>query len=667
MFPRYFTIKEGIFKKKKAGRKIAAVEERCSSSESDDLEDIFKESPNFENYDYPNDYWMFQKSIKYLKYGKPIITALAFITSIDLDFQDPIMLKSLHHHTVLEILLNVLNSSDKRVQLISLRFLKKLSSIRSLRQKIVYLGGIEEMVTLLEEPQIDLNKEAAKTIAKVADFHKAWRAVRLSGGIALLANLMYVPKTLLQEAEENLSKQLIAVIKAAEAAAETLFAVCQCRKNQREFLLSGALRGCQNILKTSHVRLAAVTLQLVQLCASQKIVRLAVKKSAMLEDFHAHFYSDDQKLMQAAAQAAYVCAKGEESKKFFGKPNFVDKLFEIIQHSAFHSDEKFMIAISGALWKSAENETNAKRLQSLNAAPFLVQILRTQTVIVQEHIVACLNCCMTNPQMRTTVRKNNGIDTLVGLLCTIHQPLIMHLNKAFAIVSEDKECLAIIVKYNALRLIWSHLKNKDPSVVANTAWQLTAILKNFENSAAYIRSLVGGVQLLIDLLRSKHTRVLTPICALVVVLCKEEENLRILTDYEVVKRLSRLTSTKCQRLRYHLCMAITACCSYGENRHEFARRKIVFPIIKILKSKSPVVAGAATHALSELAWIPQWCAVMYNTSGVYAILLRQMKDRNQSVQERAADIIQKMRLFALNRDNNVPMWLIKKHSRFFIK
>lgn len=667
MFPRYFTIKEGIFKKKKAGRKIAAVEEKCSSSESDDLEDIFKESPNLENYDYPNDYWMFQKSIKYLKYGKPVITALAFITSIDLDFQDPIMLKSLHHHRVLEILLNVLYSTDKRVQLISLRFLKKLSSIRSLRQKIVYLGGIEAMVTLLEEPQIDLNKEAAKTIAKVADFHKAWKAVRLSGGIALLANLMYVPKTLLQEAEENLSKQLIAVIKAAEAAAETLFAVCQCRKNQREFLLSGALIGCQNILKTSHVRLAAVTLQLVQLCASQKIVRLAVKKSAMLEDFHAHFYSDDQKLMQAAAQAAYVCAKGEESKRFFGKPNFVDKLFEIIQHSAFHSDEKFMIAISGALWKSAENETNAKRLQSLNAAPFLVQILRTQTVIVQEHIVACLNCCMTNPQMRTTVRKNNGIDTLVGLLCTIHKPLIMHLNKAFAIVSEDKECLAIIVKYNALRLIWSHLKNKDPSVVANTAWQLTAILKNFENSAAYIRSLVGGVQLLTDLLRSKHTRVLTPICALVVVLCKEEENLRILTDYEVVKRLSRLTNTKCQRLRYHLCMAITACCSYGENRHEFARRKIVFPIIKILKSKSPVVAGAATHALSELAWIPQWCAVMYNTSGVYAILLRQMKDRNQSVQERAADIIQKMRLFALNRDDNVPMWLIKKHSRFFLK
>ena len=667
MFPRYFTIKSDAFKKKSAVQKFPAVEERCSSSESDDFEDIYKESPSFEKYDYPNDFWVFRKAINYLKYGKPLIFTLSFICSIDLDFQDPVMLKSLQHHRVLEILLNVLRSTDKRVQMISLQFLKKISAIRVLRQKIVHLKGIEAMVSLLEESQIDLKEAAAEAITKVADFHKAWKAVRLSGGIPLLANLIYLPKTLLQKSNENLSKQLNALLKAAEVAAETLFVVCQCRKNQREFLLSGALRGCQNILKTPHARLAAVTMQLVQLCASQKIVRLAVKNLNMLEDFHAHFYSEDQKLLQAAAQAAYICAKGDESKKFFGKPGFIDKLFEIIQRTAFHSDEKFMIAISGALWKSAENEVNANRLQLLNAAPFLIQFLKTQPVIVQEHVVACLTCCMTNPQIRTALRKNNGIEILIGLLGTIHPLLIMHLNKAFAIAAEDTECLAVMEKYNALRLIWSHLKNKNPSVISNTAWQLTAILRNIENSAVYIRSLVGGVQLLTDLLRTKNTRVLTPICALIVVLCKEEENLRILTDYQVVKRLSNLTNTRCRRLRYHLCMAITACSSYAENRHEFAKRKIVFPLIRILKSKSPVVAGAATHALSELAWIPQWCAVMYNTPGVYAILIEQMKHENRSVQERAADIIQKMRLFALNRDSNVPQWLIKKHAHFLRK
>lgn len=667
MFPRYFTIKTGIFEKENVSKEIPDSEEKCSSSEPDDLEDIYKESPNFENYDYPNDYWKFQKCIKYLSYGKPLITSLVFITSIDCDFQDPIMLKSLHQHRVLEILINILLSHDKRVQMISLRFLKKLSTIRMIRHKIVYLGGIENMLTLLEESQIDMQQEIAETITNVADFHKAWKAVRLSGGISLLVSLIYLPKRLLQETNETMSKQLKAVVDAAQAAAEALFAVCKCRKNQMEFLRSGGLRGCQTILKTSHIQLAAITMQVVQLCASQKLVRSAVRRLGMLDDFYQHFYSDDQKLMQAAAQAAYICAEGEESKAFFRTAGFVDKLFEIIQRSIFHSDDKFMIAISGALWKCAENEVNSKRLQALNAAPFLIQLLGTQTSIVKEHIVACLTCCMKNPQMRIAVRKNNGIETLIGLLHTIHHPLIMHLNKALAIASGDNECLALIEKYNALRLIWSHLKNDNPSVVSNTAWQLTSIMKNIENSYVYTRSLAGGVQLLTDLLRSEHTRVLTPICALIVILCKEEENLRILTDYQVVKRLSLLTGTKCRRLRYHLCMAITACCPYRDNRQEFAKRKIVFPLIRIMKSKSPIVAGAATHALSQLAWIPKWCALMYNTPGVYKILMGQMKDKNQNVQECAADVIQKMRLFALNRDGNLPFWLLKKHAEFFSK
>ncbi|GIY95211.1 armadillo repeat-containing protein 4 [Caerostris extrusa] len=108
-----------------------------------------------------------------------------------------------------------------------------------------------------------------------------------------------------------------------------------------------------------------------------------------------------------------------------------------------------------------------------------------------------------------------------------------------------------------------------------------------------------------ECLNTKHTRVLTSICALIVVLCKDSDNLSILTNYHVVQNLSRLTRTKCRRLRYHLCLAIRACCPYGENRQEFARRRIVYPLMKMLKSKSNMVKGAATHALYQLARIPR--------------------------------------------------------------
>lgn len=640
---------------------------KCKSIEPDNLQDIYEVRPSFDNYEYPNDYWKLMKCVKYFKYGRPLTTSLALLSAYDCDFQDPIMLKAIKDYKLIEMLLNLLQSSEKRIQTISLRFLKKLSEIRLLRHEIVYFGGLQEMVRLLEQAEMDLKQAAAETIAVVADFHKGWETVRLAGGIPPLVNMIYVPKILLFEESKTLSNQLIAVIRGAEAAAEAIYVVCECKENQMDFLLSGALKGCQNILKTPHVRLCTLILQIIQRCASQKNVRLAIWNSGMLEDFRVHFYSNDQKLMQAAALASFRCAEGQESKEFFGKPGFVNKLFEIIQTSAFHMDYDLMAAVSGALWKCAENDENLKRFQSVNAAPLLIQLLTSQPIKVQEYLVACLSCLMTNPQILTTIRKNNGIETLIGLLHTTHTPLIMHLNKALATASSDNDCLAILEKHNALRFMWSHLQNEDPSILTNTAWQLTTILKTMQNSSMYIRSLVGGMQVVVERLSSKHTRALTAICALIVVLCEESDNLRTLTDYQVVDELSKLTGTKCRRLRYHLCMAITACCPYRNNREEFAKRGIVFRLLRILKSKSPVVAGAATHALHQLAHIPRWCAVMYNNTGVFEILIKQMKSNDKEVQECAAGVIQKMRLFALNRDGYIPAWLIEKHSTFFSK
>ncbi|GIY01337.1 armadillo repeat-containing protein 4 [Caerostris darwini] len=663
MFHRYRPLRSSSTPKKAAKqRTIEHVEESpCSSSESDDLEDIYKER-KIADQAFPNDYWQLLKSIKYLSYGRPLITTVALVTAAECDFQDPIMLKCLNDYRIVSMLLNFLHSQDKRVQTVSLRFLQKLSKIKALRHEIVYLGGVQSMVTLLGEVQIDLRQAAAEAIASVADFHKAWKAVRQAGGIPLLVDMIYVSQTLLFEDPSTLSEQLTSVVKAAEVAAETLCLICNCRKNRKEFLLSGALRGCQNILKTPHVRLCRLVLQIIQTCAKEKYIRLAIKNSRMLEDFRVHFYSKDQNLMQAAAQAAFKCAEGEESYLFFGKAGFIDKLYEIIQTSAFHTDSALMASVSGALWKCAENENNLKRIQALNAAPLMIQLLTTQPKKVQEYLVACLSCCMTNPQIRTTVRKNNGIEVLIGLLHTTHPPLIMHLNKALANSSPDSECLAIIERLNAVRLIWSHLKHDNPSVKANAAWQLASILKNIEQSSRYVRSLIGGVQVLMECLNTKHTRVLTSICALIVVLCKDSDNLSILTNYHVVQNLSRLTRTKCRRLRYHLCLAITACCPYGDNRQEFARRRIVYPLMKMLKSKSNMVKGAATHALYQLARIPRWCVVLYNTPGVYEVLVREMRSKDRTVQEASAGIIQKMRIFALNRDGNVPAWLIEKHS-----
>lgn len=58
-----------------------------------------------------------------------------------------------------------------------------------------------------------------------------------------------------------------------------------------------------------------------------------------------------------------------------------------------------------------------------------------------------------------------------------------------------------------------------------------------------MRSLVTGLVMLVDLLKSHDTRVLAAACAVIGILAREPENLAILTDYDIVLRLSSLVHT----------------------------------------------------------------------------------------------------------------------------
>jgi armadillo repeat-containing protein 4 len=57
-----------------------------------------------------------------------------------------------------------------------------------------------------------------------------------------------------------------------------------------------------------------------------------------------------------------------------------------------------------------------------------------------------------------------------------------------------------------------------------------------------VRSFVGGLELIVSLLKSKDVDVLASICAAVAEIAKDEENLAVITDHGVVKLLSNLVT-----------------------------------------------------------------------------------------------------------------------------
>lgn len=58
-----------------------------------------------------------------------------------------------------------------------------------------------------------------------------------------------------------------------------------------------------------------------------------------------------------------------------------------------------------------------------------------------------------------------------------------------------------------------------------------------------VRSFVGGLELIVNLLKSPNTEVLASVCAAISKMAKDEGNLAVITDHGVVPLLSDLTNT----------------------------------------------------------------------------------------------------------------------------
>jgi armadillo repeat-containing protein 4 len=65
----------------------------------------------------------------------------------------------------------------------------------------------------------------------------------------------------------------------------------------------------------------------------------------------------------------------------------------------------------------------------------------------------------------------------------------------------------------------------------------------FKDSGETVRNFVGGLELIVSLLKSNDLEVLASSCAAIAEIAKDEENLAVITDHGVVPMLAHLTNT----------------------------------------------------------------------------------------------------------------------------
>ena len=157
---------------------------------------------------------------------------------------------------------------------------------------------------------------------------------------------------------------------------------------------------------------------------------------------------------------------------------------------------------------------------------------------------------------------------------------------------------------------------------------------------------MGGLELVVGLLKSDNVVVVASVCAAVAQIAKDQENLAVITDHGVVPQLSRLCSTPNPLLQEHLAAAVANCCAWADNRVAFGTAGAVAPLVKYLRGGTAAVHRATALALCQLSRHAANCVVMHK-HGVVKLLLGMIGADDEVLQVAAATCINNIRRLAL--------------------
>ncbi|XP_061037503.1 outer dynein arm-docking complex subunit 2 isoform X1 [Eubalaena glacialis] len=618
------------------------IEEIISESSSESEED--EEPPDHlqeANADLPSEYWQIQKLVKYLKGGNQTATVIALCSMKDFNLAQETCQLAIRDVGGLEVLINLLETDEVKCKIGSLKILKEISHNPQIRRNIVDLGGLPVMVNILDSPHKSLKCLAAETIANVAKFRRAWRAVRRHGGITKLVALLDCRQHSTEPAQPGLYEACDGEV--ARCGALALWSCSKSYANKEAIRRAGGIPLLARLLKTSHENMLIPVVGTLQECASEENYRAAIKAERIIENLVKNLNSENKQLQEHCAMAICQCAEDEETRDLVRLRGGLKPLASLLSNT---DNKERLAAVTGAIWKCSISKENVTKFREYRAIEALVGLLTDQPEEVLVSAVGALGECCQEPEGRVTVRKHGGIRPLVDLLVGTNRALLVNVTKAVGACAVEPESMMIIDHLDGVRLLWSLLKNPHPDVKASAAWALCPCIQNAKDAGEMVRSFVGGLELVVNLLKSDNKEVLASVCAAITNIAKDQENLAVITDHGVVPLLSKLANTNNDKLRRHLAEAISRCCMWGRNRVAFGEHKAVAPLVRNLKSNDTNVHRATAQALYQLSEDADNCITMHE-NGAVKLLLRMVGSPDQDLQEAAAGCISNIRRLAL--------------------
>ncbi|XP_062235056.1 outer dynein arm-docking complex subunit 2 [Platichthys flesus] len=615
-----------------------------SSTEDEDEEELSERRLQIQIEQSP-DYWLIYKLVKFLKRGDQTATVLCLCAMLDLNLMQEGCQLDIWDIGGVEVLLNLLDSDEVKCQIGSLKVLRKISHSMLICQTILDMDGLQSIVKILDRPHKDLKALAAETIANVARFRKARTTVRRCGGIKKLVKLLDCLPTL-----ANMSPNQEKDVEVAHCGVLALWSCSKCNRNKEAIRVAGGIPLLGRLLKSPDVNMLIPVVGTLQECASEECYRIAIKNEDMIKDLVQNLSSDNNELQRHCASAIFKCAEDKETSDLVRKYNGLEPLVLLLGKA---EDKKLLAAATGAIWKCSICMKNVAKFQEHKALESLISLLTDQPIDVLVNVVGAMGEFAKVAANRGIIRKCKGINPLINLLTETNQALLVNVTKTVGACAIDRDNMAVISQLDGVRFVWSLLKNSSTEVQSSAAWALCPCIENAKDAGEIVRSLVGGLELIVNLLKSTNNEVLASICAAISKIAKNKENLAVLTDHDVVPLLAKLTNTTDERLCLHLAEAIGHCCMWEGNKASFGEAGVVAPLVDYLKSNNSTVHYHTTMALYQLSKDPNNCITM-NEKGVVKPLILIMGSDDEKLQEAAAGCVRNIRLQALAGNITAP-------------
>lgn len=400
----------------------------------------------------------------------------------------------------------------------------------------------------------------------------------------------------------------------ARGGARALWTLADSKHNMEQMRKSGIVPLMANLLKSVHIDVVIPIMGTVRKCSSQPKFQLAITTEGMITDIVRYLRMDNIDLKVECCMALNLCATDATARDQIREAEGLQPLVNVIKDKTIRENKPLLRGATGAIWMCATTDANIKEMEDMNVIFYLVALLNDDCDEVLTNVAGAISECVRFSENRRALNHAGGLPLLVALLNSSHAPLLENLATTIKECAQDPDCMLELEANDAVRLVWSLLKNTSPRVQAKAAYAICPCVKYATDSAELVRSLVGAMELVVGLLRSKEIMVLSAVCSAISTIALDQTNLAILTDLRVIYKLSDLVNTTDDNLRMYLAAAVASCACYGTNTEEFGRLRTVTPIVTYMTSDNPEVHRTTAMALEKLSMDPQNCITMHQVS-----------------------------------------------------